>query len=280
LTQLGLTRESWIPLLVGVTAGGAAVAWRRGWVRETNIETLLARSSSGLSLHAPMLFAPALLIVPALALVVFAIGLTRTPPPAGGAHGYTALSLFPAKAGSGAVQIGVTSAELRTTSYRLELHAGGQLALRRRVTLETGQQWARIIDASSVPARRRSFEALLYRLDEPRFPYRRVTLILPGAKMPPATAVWLLPGRTKTNTVRTVVTSAEPRRRSFLLEIRAGGRVLRVVPVTIQPGARLHFVTSVASVPRSRRSFEALLYRYGASESDSPYRRATLTDVN
>jgi uncharacterized membrane protein len=269
LIHVGLAPESWIPMLVGVTVAAAAVAWRRGWTSERSVSEVLAWSSSRPSLRGAMF------VVPAVMLAVLAIGLARTPLPAEGARGYTALSIAPAGTGAQAIELGLTSAEFDTTSYRLELHAGGRVALNQRITLQTGQEWNAVIDVTSIPRSRRSFEVLLYKLDQPKTLYRRVTLTLPGSTLPPATAVWLLPGRGTTDTVRTIVASAEPKTETFVLEIRAAGRLLRTQRLTIEPGARLYFLTSISSIPESLRTFEALLYR-DVGDRSSPYRRATL----
>jgi hypothetical protein len=81
------------------------------------------------------------------------------------------------------VRLGMTSAELRPTGFRLELLAGGRLERVARVRIAPGEQWNAIIDVSAIPLRRRSFlTALLYRQGEygPQQAYRRVTLQPPG----------------------------------------------------------------------------------------------------
>jgi Protein of unknown function (DUF1616) len=91
------------------------------------------------------------------------------------------------------VRLGMTSAELRPTGFRLELFAGRRLEDRRleriaRVRIAPGEQWNAIIDVSAIPLRRRSFlTAVLYRQGEygPGHAYRRVTLVPPGGGLLP-----------------------------------------------------------------------------------------------
>jgi hypothetical protein len=81
------------------------------------------------------------------------------------------------------VRLGMTSAEARTASFRLELYARGRLERLARVRIAPGERWDVHLDLSSIPLRRRSFLAAeLYRQGEFRRnrPYRRVTLAPPG----------------------------------------------------------------------------------------------------
>jgi hypothetical protein len=89
------------------------------------------------------------------------------------------------------------------------------------------------------------------------------------------TALWLLPGK-KSASMQVGVESAELRRMSYRLEVRRGPRVIASAPLTLEPGERWSAVIEVDSIPRSRRSFVALLYRAHESDALPAYRRAAL----
>jgi hypothetical protein len=271
LSGLGLRTESWIPLLFAVTIAGALVARRRGRLGDEGLGHLLARVRPRLSLRT------ALAVVPALVLVGLAVALARTPLPARGVAGYTTLWLLPANPAPDAVQIGVSSAERGSAKYRLELRASGQVALVRRLTLETGEQWKVVVDVSSFPLEQRSFEALLYKADNPHSAYRRVTLVLPGSTLPPATGMWLVAGRPGTNTVRLSVASAEVQKTSFRVELRGGASLERVQRFTLDPGGQWNAILDLGSIPQTGRVLQARLYKKGSPREGAPYRRARLT---
>lgn len=267
----GITKASWVLFLVTTTVAAAFLGqWRR--IRRDEAAPRSVTRPSPLQVPGRAL----LLALCSLVLVGGAAALARTPLPAERIEGYTTLWLVPAETSPGAVQIGVSSSELRTTSYRLELHAGGEPLLSRPLTLETGQEWDATVDASSVPASRRSFEALLYRIDAPDTPYRRVTLVPAGATAPPTTAVWLAGPAPGADTVRVVVASAEPDTTSFRVQVLAAGQLVDAFGLTLPPRGRQVVEVDISSIPSDRRSLEALLYRDEGSEPQAPYRRASL----
>lgn len=267
-TPTGLTAPSWVGVLLGTTMIGAALAKRRpGGGR-------LVTSSPGswLATHGRLLVAvPVAVIVVAVAVV-----LVRTPLPAKGVSGYTALWLAPAGNQRDAVRIGVESAEFQMTPYRLELRVAGEIALTRRLTLRTGDKWSAVIEARSIVKERRSFEARLYRGNESQSVYRRATLALPGATLPPSTAIWLNQVRPARNTVRVVVASAEPRPTSFRVELFAGGERARTLRLTLSTSQRQAIVVDLSETAAPNRAVEALLYREGDDASRPPYREAKL----
>jgi hypothetical protein len=267
-SPVGLTMESWAVLLVSVTVAGAAVSS----VRRSSSASDETSSRRRVVRVSPSAVANVLV---GITFAGAAIALARTPLPAQGVSGYTMLSLLPSAGASDSVRVAVTSAELRTTSYRLEVRAGGQLTLERLLTLAPGGHWESIVDVSSVPRSRRSLEALLYRASDRRNVYRRATLVLPGSRLPPSTMIWLHwvdPGR-----VRLGMTSAEARRMAFRLDLYAGGRRERVARIWIAPGEQWNAIVDVSSIPLRRRSFlTALLYRQGEHGPANAYRRVTL----
>ncbi len=307
-SPIGLRTDSWVPVLVDVTLAGAAVAWvrrfRRGETEEPlsrpplnrrrpsavavragplaersdtdDPETDASPTRQGKAPHGLRQIKAGAAVGLALVLAVLAVGVARTPLPAKGVDGYTALSLLPAEPGSTTtVRVGVTSAELRETPFRLELRAGGEILASARLTLSPTDQWNGVVDIASVPTRRRSLEALLYRADRDQKPYRRATLVLPGSIMPPTTGMWLL--WVDPRTVRVGATSAEPRTTGFRLELFARGRLERVARLTIAPGESWQAIIDLSSVPVERRSFlEARLYFQGEDDPGEVYRRVTL----
>jgi Protein of unknown function (DUF1616) len=267
-SPVGLKTGSWAILLASVTVAAAAVS-SFGRFREAGGE--LPSWHPSIHVSAPAVLAALLGIV----LAGVSVALARTPLPAQGVRGYTMLSVLPAVRGSDSIRVAVTSAELRTTSYRVEVRAGGRSALARQLTLAPGGHWQSAVDVTSVPRSRRSVEALLYKASDPRRPYRRATFVLPGSRLPPRTMIWLIwvdPGR-----VRLGMTSAEPRRTGFRLELYAGGRLERVGRVRIAPGEQWNGILDVSSIPLRRRSFlTAVLYRQGEYGPEHVYRRVTL----
>jgi uncharacterized membrane protein len=267
-SSIGLTRFVWVPLLAGVTILSAALAWRRA-------------TPSTISVSKPRLRKPgwpALALLAAAALVAAAVALARTPLSASNVRGYSALWILPGKDGPDSVRIGVINSELGETSYRIVIYAEGRAVFGRPLTLSTGERWSGVIDVSSIPRAKRSFDARLFKREAPDMPYREATLVLPGATLPPTTGVWLVSGPVGSPRMRVVVASAEPRRERFRLEVSAAGRVYAVRRLVLRPGERWSETFNYAPVPRERRSFEALLYRVGVDVV--PYRQATLVPAS
>jgi uncharacterized membrane protein len=267
-SPVGLKTESWAVLLASVSVAAAAVSSLRRSAQgsgETSSRRRGVRPATSSVAY----------VLGGVILACLAIALARTPLPAKGVPGYTTLSLVPAVGASDSVRVAVTSAELRRTPYRLELRAGGQVALERRLTLAPGGHWESVVDVASVPRTRRSVEALLYRASDRRHPYRHATLVLPGSSLPPRTMIWLLWVNEKQ--VRLGMTSAELRPTGFRLELLAGGRLERIARVRIAPGEQWNAIIDVSAIPLRRRSFlTAVLYRQGEYGPQHEYRRVTL----
>jgi hypothetical protein len=266
-SPVGLKTESWAVLLASVSVAAAAVSSLRRSAQgsgETSSRRGVRPATSSVAY-----------VLGGVILACLAIALAKTPLPAKGVPGYTTLSLVPAVGASDSVRVAVTSAELRRTPYRLELRAGGQVALERRLTLAPGGHWESVVDVASVPRTRRSVEALLYRASDRRHPYRHATLVLPGSSLPPRTMIWLLWVNEKQ--VRLGMTSAELRPTGFRLELLAGGRLERIARVRIAPGEQWNAIIDVSAIPLRRRSFlTAVLYRQGEYGPRHEYRRVTL----
>ena len=265
-TPFGLRPESWVLALVAITGMGEAIAARRHPAGEGPPLPRLGRPQ--------LAWRPTLLVVVALILAIGAVVLARTPLPAEGVQGYTALSLLPAGDGSDRVRVEVASSELEDTDYRLEVRSGEDLLAVRHMTLGTAEKWHAELGLDSIPTSRRSLEALLFRPEDDGA-YRRVTLTLPGSRIPPRTAIWL--NWIDPRTVRVQAASAERDPTDFRLELHASGRLERVADVTLEPGQRWQGIVDISSVPPEHRSFlEARLYRRDESGPQRAYRRATL----
>lgn len=100
----------------------------------------------------------ALLMVGAAVLAVAAVGYARRPLSAKGVQGYTVLWVQPV---ASKLDYGVKSQELRSTQYRLDVHAGGRLVHRWRIALAPGSTWKGTIGPLLAP---RVVDAELYRL--------------------------------------------------------------------------------------------------------------------
>ena len=116
----------------------------------------------------------ALALVAALVAVAAVIIFSRTPLPARGVRGYTALWMLPGQNRSEIV-IGVQSSERHTTSYQLKIRSGGGRQLDQRLTLAPGDRWIKRIRVA--PSSRR-VDAELFRSDSPQDVYRRARLLL------------------------------------------------------------------------------------------------------
>jgi uncharacterized membrane protein len=155
-----LERSTWVALAAGVTVVAGSLALVR----------------AGPPSDAPRLRLPRVRVVPALlltlALIVAAAAITfaRTPLPARGVQGYTALWILPGKDGSHRLRVGVISSELHTTSYRLDIEENGRKATIRKLTLAPTESWDERI---RVPPSVTRVRALLYRESAPDEVYRR-----------------------------------------------------------------------------------------------------------
>jgi len=263
-TPIGLTRFVWVPLLVGVTVLGAAIAYYR------RTELTLDEFRLGVPGR------PLLALLAAAALVVVAVSLARTPLSAGHIRGYSALWILPMKEEPDSIRLGVTNSEFEDTSYSVVLFSEGRPIFQRPLHLSVGERWSAVIDVSSIPKEHRSFDARLIKKGDPSSPYREATLVLPGSTVPPVTGVWLVPDQPGSETMRVVVTSAEPKTERFRLELRADGAVYVVRHPRLRTGERWSRTVDFASLPLAQRSFEARLYHEG---TDAPFDQATLAQT-
>ena len=167
LLPFGLRSRSWSVFAVCVVWGAGGIAARRR--AGTGGRIVLPRPRLGR--------ADAILLLAAVLIAAGAVAFARTPLPAKNVQGFTALWLLPAS-DAGALHVGVTSAELHGTMYRLEVRTRGGLLYGRRLSLEPGQKWEQTIELPpGALARRSPVMALLYRSDEPRV-YRSVRIWL------------------------------------------------------------------------------------------------------
>ena len=171
--RAGLTSVSWTALALSMTFGGCAMAVirRRG-------------KPAGLTVARPQMRSSELVLLVLAGVAVSAgVAISRTPLPAKAALGYTQLWMLPAESGPGEeLTIGVRSSEQRTLAYRVELLVGGnRRVIRSPLVLTPGKQFVQRVglrDAVELSRRSRRtgiVTVLLYRLDRPDRPYRRVT---------------------------------------------------------------------------------------------------------
>jgi uncharacterized membrane protein len=163
LTSSGLRARNWTLLLFELTTWAVAfAALRRHGLRRERL------TFPRLRLLDAVLFALAAVVVGG------AVALARTPLPAKNAVGYTALWIEPSRDGW-SLTVGATSAELRPTSYRLELRAAKAPFLTRSLRLAPGQRWQEVVRLPQ-RLRTRPVHALLYLGSKPTVPYRSVAL--------------------------------------------------------------------------------------------------------
>jgi len=117
----------------------------------------------------------AALLALALLFTAAAIIFARTPLPASGVRGYTALSIVPGPQGSGTVQVSVRSSELDRRPFRLAVHADARRTSEFLLTLDPGERWSRRFRVDRSLNR---VDARLFRADSPGRVYRRVRLLL------------------------------------------------------------------------------------------------------
>ena len=163
-----LTTTTWTALLLAETI--IAALWAlRGIPADTERQPSLQLRTT--LRHATPL---ALALVAALVAVAAVIIFSRTPLPARGVRGYTALWMLPGQNRSEIV-IGVQSSERHTTSYQLKIRSGADRELDQRLTLAPGDRWIKRIRVA--PSSRR-VDAELFRSGSPQHVYRRARLLL------------------------------------------------------------------------------------------------------
>lgn len=136
LLRIRLELLSWLLLLIGVSAAGFYGAARRG---ATLLPPGVLSKVPRISTRSSLLLAAAVVVGAA------AVVLSRTPLPARGIQGNTALWLLPG-ARPGLVQVGVSSSELRARSYVLAVtDKSGSRFISARIRLKPGQSWTATI---------------------------------------------------------------------------------------------------------------------------------------
>ena len=160
-----LTTRAWVCLLLAATLTGALWA----------LHAVPAENSRELWPLPPIARGQVLLVALALAVAAGAVIVARTPLPAKGVLGYTALWILPGPEKSDTIVIGVQSSELHTTSYQLKVRSAGGHEFNRRLTLAPGESWVKRFRVGRSATR---VDAELFRDAAPHHLYRRVRLLL------------------------------------------------------------------------------------------------------
>jgi uncharacterized membrane protein len=163
LSPFGLTARSWAVALPLVTAAALAAARFRRHGPPTRRAVSLRRRPRPSQLA---------LVIAGSILAAAALAVARTPLAAPHADGYTALWLVKDKR-SAQLRVGVRSAELEATTYRLRIRLDGRALPTRWFRLRPGAAWEQTLPHGEWAA------ASLYRGGE-RATYRRVRLIDPS----------------------------------------------------------------------------------------------------
>jgi uncharacterized membrane protein len=171
LMPFGLRLTSWAIALVVVITGACAVAAFRRRARPASAPVRISRPSA----------ASIGLLIAATAILGAAVAFARTPLAAKKVQGYTALWLLPTRdSAPSAVRVGLASAELDTTNYRLVILLKGRPTYVRRLVLHPGRRFVQTVDlgkSAALPHIR--VEALLYRQQDPQSIYRDVSFWTP-----------------------------------------------------------------------------------------------------
>jgi uncharacterized membrane protein len=183
VSLVDLTRGSWAAFLAGVTVVAVIIAEARMRRMERVVIDRPHRSTdrirSAPAVRGRWLVNGALFGL-ALGVGISAVLMARTPLPARGVEGYTALWLLPGDKAGRKLEVGVRSSEFRTTRYRLEVRVGGTRVPPYRFQLTTGGSWN-----ASLRVRRGwkgTVRALLYRASAPDKVYRRARLLVDLSK--------------------------------------------------------------------------------------------------
>lgn len=175
LTPFGLQRASWAVALFVVTAAANGVALvGRARAGATEPVGTAPRSTAR---RPRVRIREVVLLLAALGILGGAVAFARTPLPAKRVLGYTALWLVPAPSDNPVgLRVGVKSAELERTRYRLLVRVGSRVIYERGLELDSGSEFVGSIrlpagsSTGDVPV-----QALLYRDDRPSAVYRRAT---------------------------------------------------------------------------------------------------------
>lgn len=171
LRQSGVQLQApyWIGLSVVVTVGAALSVWLMRRPQDVVAEApLQVRLNSS---H---------LVLLGLAVLVTSVAFTTSRSAASSAiyQGYTILWLTPQEGTTPQrLQLGVTSKELTTTTYTVQIKVDDQVAQEwPELQLAPHQNWQASLEVPSEQMAQSTVEVLLYRLGQPETPYRRVVL--------------------------------------------------------------------------------------------------------
>jgi uncharacterized membrane protein len=171
LATNGLRVGSWLTMVVAIVLGASWAALRRR-------QALMPDSSSATPLHEPVRIRARDLVLLLIAAVVLigAVVFARTPLPAKNVQGYTALSILQSSAEAPpTVRVNVTSQELRTRLYRIEVTSETTVVYTRRIELAPGQKWSATVRLPTPKGGEQvRVEAALYWNYEPDVVYRSV----------------------------------------------------------------------------------------------------------
>lgn len=169
LTSWGLQANSWAVMLGSITVGASAGGWLR-WRKDVVVP--LVPLGLGGNLRAGLMLAVATVGM------ITAVGMARFPTPQQGLQGYTALWMLPVDdRNQHAVRVGIQSMEFSATAYRLDLEVNNQVVQQwTSIELRTGEKWEGVVELPEEQLNAKEVEAVLYRVGNPSFVYRQVTL--------------------------------------------------------------------------------------------------------
>jgi Protein of unknown function (DUF1616) len=171
----GLTTASWavaLPLIAIAACRGAALRRDRPQTQRRS-----AKPSWAGWRPAPR---DAALVGAAVAIATAALVIAQKPLSADNAEGFTALWMLPTNSREDAVRVGVLSSEQDPADYTLQVRAGAKgRSQSYRVALGPGEEKTFEVQVPRAPGGRTHVVASLYRREQPRHLYRRVTSWLP-----------------------------------------------------------------------------------------------------
>lgn len=167
---LGIRTASWLALLALLVAGALVIHRARDLAPITG---LLGRRIVVIRLDA---MRPVLWFVPALALLVLAVVVSRIGLQETFGEGFTQLWIGPVSSDGRTTELGIRNAELGSTKYRLEMLVDGAVQQQwPSIVLSPDQEWHTHVALPADPAAH-SLEAYLYLGNRPDELYRRVSL--------------------------------------------------------------------------------------------------------
>jgi uncharacterized membrane protein len=173
LATNGLRVGSWLTVMVAIVLGACLVALRRRQALKSELP-----SPTPLPEPVRVRARDVVLLVIAAVVLVGAVVFARTPLPAKNVQGYTALSILQSSVEAPpTVRVNVTSQELRTRVYRIEVTSETKVVYGRRIELVPGQSWSTTV---RIPTPTRDepvrVQAAIYWNYEPDVKYRSVHL--------------------------------------------------------------------------------------------------------